>query len=56
MVEHSSKSPNVQLSTRRKLLLRIANETQLDLWAVNVYFQYYEAHILHCLFRRDIFP
>ena len=44
------RSPNVQLSMRRKLILRIVQETQLDLWAVHVYFQYYEAHILHCLF------
>ena len=44
------RSPDVQLSTRRNLILRIVQETQLDLWAVQVYFQYYEAHMLYCLF------
>lgn len=42
--------PNIHLSVRRELVLRIAKETNIDIHSVNTYFQYYEAHLLESIF------
>ena len=42
--------PNTQLSKRRQLVLRLTEETNIDLFAVATYFQFYEAHLLKSIF------
>ena len=50
LVNHKKNHPNIHLSVRRELVLRIAKETNIDIHSVNTYFQYYEAHLLESIF------